>query len=264
MQRDLTVGKHPMLIGRLWPQVLHHWTIAEFQSFLEQNKYPSNTWRDQQESRRQTAIEAMGKGICVPQEVLAEDSSIADDVHMNKASSLAWGRFNARVADLRAQFEVFIGYVLTMDLYRGRIKSLLADMLKQRQTLGRKQMSVVHQGWTLTLQAVDGRPAQISQFGAYGGRAKRVDIYEGKNSFGIADLHAISWDLVESVLTELLIEGSVSYDDIWFFTGVGWQPARTTIQVLTSKVGEHLPRESFQIPTRSGTIPGVAGLVNAY
>lgn len=240
MARNLSVGKHPILIGRLWPQVLHHWTTAEFESFLETNRFPVNTWRDQQEGRRQAAIEAMVKGISVPHEVLVEDLTIAGDAEMNIASSLAWARFNARMADLKTRFELFIGYVLSGDTYRTRIKSLIAAMLSQQQTLGHNQMVVVHQGWTLSLQFCEGRPARLGCFGGFDGRAKSVVVYEGKNSLNLGALHNIAWDLVESVMTELLSEGAVTYDDIWFFTGVGWQPPRTLIHVLTSKAVETL------------------------
>ncbi|ABD72051.1 hypothetical protein Rfer_4365 (plasmid) [Rhodoferax ferrireducens T118] len=235
MQRDLTIGKHPILLGRLWPQVLHHWTADELQSFLKQNRFPANTWRDQQEGRRQAAIEALTSGISVPQEVLKEDASIAEDSEMQIKAAAGWAKFETRMADLRTSFEVFIGYVLTMDIYRSRIKSLLAEMLRQRRTGGPHQMVVTHQDWTLTLKVSGANQKAHGPFGAYGGQYRRVIVTAGVDTLISGWLHTIAWDLVESVLTEFLIDGAFTFDDIWFFTGVGWQPTRNTLVVVTSK-----------------------------
>lgn len=225
--RDLSIGKHPLIIGRTWPKVTYHWTHTELQQFLDENRYPAHTWGDQQNARKRAAVAALRRGNPVPQVVLDEDPSIVEDFEQEKGSDALWSRFNIHLGAMKIEFEKAIGFLTSMDVYRARVTRLLLTMFKQRNTTGVNKMQVKWEDWELTLRAPQPHIAR-SRFGfsAYG---RYVVVAMGADSFGISGIHTISWDIVDSSLFELLKSGQVSYDDIWFFTGVGWTPLRASV-----------------------------------
>jgi len=247
--RDLSIGKHPDLIDRRWPTHVHHWTYGEFERFLSENRYPPNTWRDRQEFRRQRAIKHLLKGAFVPHEVLLEDGTIAADAGTRLEAAESWARFNEELAKTSARFEMFIGYTTSHDAYANGIEALLLGTLKQREPLGATQMYVEHHEWELSISVADARRETTGRFGPHGdGIPKHVTVFNGRNTLGITALHSVDWNVVEVALTNLLLAEKVTLDDIWFLTGVGWQPLRP-IQLQSAASSQAMPVKSKSKPS---------------
>jgi hypothetical protein len=239
MFRDLTIGKHPLLIGRSWPHKVHHWTHGEFENFLDKNCFPANTWSDQQEGRKRVAIDALVKGVWVPAEVLTEDPQIVADAEAvlnSQRASDAWhDHLKTVVPSMIEDFELKTGYAHSMEIYLDWLKSTVRAMLLRCSRVGKSAMQVDWNGWNLTLNIVGVKPPTFGAFGPYGGKAKHVSISGEKNGYRM-HLHEVSWLYVESAIRDLLIEGAITYDQLWFWTEVGYQPPRSSVVTKTDAV----------------------------
>jgi len=228
--RDLSIGKHPVLIGRMWPNAIQHWKEMELDQFLEAHRYPPHTWRDHQEARRQSAIKSLVAGLAVPSEVLEEDASIAADAQMHLADSAAASMRLEREKKESQRLEIALGAWSDEGTYTQRIRLLLRDTLKQRNGHGKSRMAVNHSGWNLQIRLDEGRPARWGYFGTVdGGRQKRLLVVSDTGGCAYVD-----WPRAEAAITKLLTEGLVTFDDVWFLTGTGWQPKRAVVEVLRS------------------------------
>lgn len=229
MERDLSIGKHPLLMGRHWPTKLHHWKATELEVFLEQHNYPRHTHRDQLEARRRACVEALLKKDRVPAEVLAEDPEILMDVEMHRLADVAWLEFGKKLDAKKAEFEGAIGFLTSDEAYMQTMQSLIEHAVKHRQTAGYHQMVTTWNDWHLSLQIDEGRPRSRGHFGAYGGRTKKLNIFLGENRFGISCIHSLEWKYVDQMLNNIWLKDRSSIEDIWFLTGTGWAPSQAAI-----------------------------------
>lgn len=247
IKSDLSIGKHPLIIGKKWPVHIHHWTHDKFEQFMREHRVPVNTWKDQQEARRQSIIQALLKGLPVPAEVLAEDSELEADAEMHRKADAAAVFYQEECKRLKEAFERDIGYTSeTVEQYEDSLRKLLLSMLAvdetKRVVLGKHMMLATYNKDPLLLKIVQGRRPTTGAFGTYGGVESKVHI-----KYGISELapvlHSFAWSLAERLLTELLVEKKLTYDQIWFWTGVGWGPQISVVHQIRSDKksagGEH-------------------------
>lgn len=230
--RDLSIGDHPVLIGRKWPTKIHHWKCDEFEGFLREHRFPANTWNDQQEARRQKAIDVQFKGGWVPKVVRDEDASIDQDVQMKKGSAVAWGKLGDYLRERSVAFQHYVGYTSSVPVYEAKIAQILESAIKQMQRIGPNAILVNHEGWCLTLTTHDARPAANSMFGA---SPKRLQISDGEDGLGVRGIHTIQWGDVDNALNGLLKESRVTLDEIWCFAGMSWRPASPAVVQVVAK-----------------------------
>ena len=146
---------------------------------------------------------------------------------MKRGSDRFWADFSVRKAEATKEFELKIGYCTSFSAYHARVRELFLAMLLQRKPLGVNKMLVQFGGNALSLRIVPPRAGKMGIFGAYGdGVQQHVAVALGPDSLGLSVIHTIEWEIVEQALTDLLVSGQVSLDDVWFFTGTSWQPPR--------------------------------------
>lgn len=139
-------------------------------------------------------------------------------------------------------FERDVGYSVSFDVYHTKLKSILICWLNRSYADPfhpeiRKPLQWGE--WELTLSVDPGRRPEYGRFGMLdGGRPKRLDI-QGFSSSGRID-HAVEWDTVDELMTELLRNVAVTFDQAWFLFGTGWAPAglyRSKVTATTLRPG---------------------------
>lgn len=210
--------------ARPYPLALHHWTTAEFVSFLDKHRFPGNTYDDRIATRRQAVIDAAAKGLYVPDEVLGEDPSLAPEAHAQRESKATLACYlDAQVSACAEQakaLEKALGYWSPAETYYARVKDVLRSALTRTYGDIRKPLRW-QQGWELELSVDRGRRPDQGPFGLWGGRQQALVV----RGIGTGASHRVEWDYVNDALTELLQAGEVSYDQVWLLTGTGWSPA---------------------------------------
>lgn len=234
---DHSIGPHPLIIGKVWPTAIHCWTHDQFAQFMREHNVPVNTWADQQEYRRQAVIQALLNNTPVPQDVLAEDQELERDALMHRRASEGWTRnYDFEVRE-RASFEADIGYSTNFEVYESSLRQILLSMLKpeggKRLTHGKSHMGTRFNQRELALKFIPARPPRLGTFGAFGGSPARVHIILGSSDLGPV-LHSVAWDRIDQLLTNLLSEGEVTHEDVWWWLGSGWQPSSTVVDVIQS------------------------------
>lgn len=218
--RNLQIGRHPIL-NRPYPALLHHWTEAEFERFLDEQRFPRNSNRDHLAWRRHCVIEALAMGEPVPQEVLDEQPDLIVESHARHQSDEAVGSLNVQIAAARDAFEFLIGYSVSADSYRSSLASLLAEAVVTHAAPLHKPFY-----WRSTQVsiAVDhGRAPRWGQFGLLdSGRPKTLQIRPNSNS--VWALHTVKWQQVEAAVEEMLHAGAITLEQVWPLCGTGWIP----------------------------------------
>ena len=227
MARDLSIIKHPLIIGRKWPSKVHHMTQIEFGSFLTEHRFPSHTHNDQQVSRRRYCVDQIAKGEQLPAEVIDEDPSLLKDGQDQRLASEAavsfYDLYQKHLKLEREAFERDLGYCHSHTVYRNALTNLLKATVTSGVPFGQKSTSVLHEGRQLCLKIVESKQPQKGVFGTYGGAPKRLQIIRGAADIGLV-LHTVPFDLIDNLLTELLASKQVTYDQIWNLAGLSWRP----------------------------------------
>ncbi|MFP3637538.1 hypothetical protein [Paraburkholderia sp. SIMBA_054] len=240
-ERNLQVKKE-ILCSRPYPVALHHWTEVEFERFLDEHRFPRNTYADRLASRRLAVVQAIAAGEFVPAQVTAECPELVVDGQAARDASGSLVTLNAFWAERQAAFEQAIGFCTSEAVYRELIKEVLVGVLGR--AFDDIRSPWVWGEWTIVLRLDQGRGARHGRFGLEdAGREKRLLIKPGALSVGA--LHCVDWTRVDNALFELLRDGLLCLDQVWFLTGTGWIPEQMRHARVTevASAGEMLVNE---------------------
>jgi len=108
--RNLSIKKE-ILDSRPHQVAAHHWTEAEFVAFLDEHRYPPNTYRDRLFYRLTVIRDALVNGLYVPPEVMheAETATAIEGAIMEIRFAESAARANAAQAENVARFELELG-----------------------------------------------------------------------------------------------------------------------------------------------------------
>lgn len=130
--------------------------------------------------------------------------------------------------DTAIAFERDLGYTISFGAYRAGIRSILTSWLNRPyadpfQPEIRKPLQ--WGAWVIELSIDQGRPVRTGTFGLMDvGRPKTLRIHARRED-GDA-IKGIDWNAVNNIMAELLSEGAVTYEQVWFLFGTGWTPDR--------------------------------------
>lgn len=237
--RNLQLVPHALLRSHRYPQALHHWREAEFRAFLREDRFPACTLQGHESSRRQAVVKAVAQGLHVPCEVTDE----APELLAEGQAALARAPMNAdRYEELKQarklaldEFEKVVGYQYTTSMYLAGVKAILSGKLAREFAEIRKPSEFGKYQILLTID--EGSRAQYGPYGLLSpGRQKSLHVlFREQEDFWT--LHKIEWQYVNDALFDLLCSGELSYDQVWFLTGLGWVPDQ--MRVTRVSVASH-------------------------
>ncbi len=208
--------------SRPYPCTPSHWTEAEFIGFLNEHRFPPNTYRDRLAGRRNAVITALASGEFVPDEVVAESPDLLGEAAAMQRWTLARDKDFEIWTSRQNDFMRDIGFSQGDVQYRQGIREILLGVLNRDTSLIQSEWS--WRGWPIHLSVDRGRRPVWGYFGPLDdGRPKSLQI---RLAPAASPLHNVAWELAEDVLCELLLAGQLDLERVWFLTGVEWLPAK--------------------------------------
>ena len=232
--RDLSLRKPEYWETRPYPNVLWHWTEAEFDQFLTEHRFPPNTLRDREVGRMLAIRSALVKGEFIPREVMDDEptaEAVADAV-MEISARYAYEVRNKEQQLGTLEFEKAIGYLHSVDQYRTRLDALLAQAAC---ATGRRS---TESGFTLILSDIkevglDGLPFNLTvslrtptKENRHSGSKQWLEIRDARyNDVSLyGDVHRVPFETAESIFRRLLEAGAVTLEQACSVIGHNWKP----------------------------------------
>lgn len=232
--RDLSLRKPYYWETRPYPNVLWHWTEAEFDQFLAEHRFPPPTLRDREVCRVLAIRSALVKGDFIPREVMADGptaEAVADAV-MEISARYAYECKSREQQMGTLEFEKAIGYLHSVDEYRTRLDALLT--LAACAT-GRR---ATDSGCTLILSDIkevglDGLPFNLTvslrtptKENRHSGSKQWLEIRDARyNDVSLyGDVHRVPFDKAECIFRRLLEAGTVTLEQACSVIGNQWKP----------------------------------------
>lgn len=254
--RDLSMRKKEYWETRPYPQVLWHWTEAEFSAFLDQHRFPPNTLRDREEGRVLAIRAALVRGEFIPAEVMADEATaqaVSDAIMEVSANFSAAAKHQAQQDGTR-EFDRAIGCYLSEAERQQRLDRLLMQAARapgrsiegwgvHRTLSDIKDVALEGVSFSLTvslrapsgcdvhadakkwLEVRDARYNDVSLYGAVG---------------------RIPFEQAESVFRRLVETDQVTIDEARSLMGTQWQPY-TVVSVTRSSEGARKLSGSLQM-----------------
>ncbi|MBN3760898.1 hypothetical protein [Burkholderia sp. Ac-20365] len=130
-------------------------------------------------------------------------------------------------------FETAIGYDHSEAVYMAMLKEVLAGALGRSYDVIRTPWQWGE--WSVVLEIDPGRRPSMGHFGLLDhGRQKCLRIKPCQ--IAVSPYHCVEWERVNDALAELLQEGDLSLEQVWFLTGAGWTPVRKAVTVQVAEL----------------------------
>lgn len=255
-QRNLRIGPHPLITGRRYPVVLHHWREDELRTFLEDDRYPARTFDERELARRQAVVDAVAVGEYAPDAVLSEDPSLEATGIAERERRVRFDeeseRRLAREKVARDHFERDVGYTISFDEYYARLAIVLRDYFVR--PVEHMRTACRWGNWDLGLRVIPGRQPEYGRYGQINpGRppALRIAVL----GEGVMIAHDVEWDVANDLMLALLRAREISIEHVWYIFGTGWVPnARARFATVTSLAT--VGADSRQVAQESATMTG--------
>lgn len=231
-QRNLSIVKHPVLIGRKYPAALSHWTSNELETYLLSTHWPANTLKGHESSRRVQITDALKSGKWVPQVVMdeAEGQDALEDAIMWVKAEASWSIALANHKSNVSQFEMVMSYCSSKDDFEQKIESLIvsactkATLLRVNTLSEAAQTGLYFDGsgipgfnkLTLTMLSTERTQRKMTHLSIRDGTYPDVSVW--------GELMRISVDKVESYLRTLMKSGALTLAQCRLLMGSFWTP----------------------------------------
>jgi hypothetical protein len=231
--RDLSLRKPEYWETRPYPNVLWHWTEAEFDQFLTAHRFPPNTLRDREVGRMLALRSALVKGEFIPREVMDDASTVnaVADAVMEIQSRYAGEARNHEQQLGTLAFEKAIGLHSTAEycLRRGALLAQAACATGRRATDSGctlilsdiKEVGLDGLGFNLTVSLRT--PTKENR---HSGSKQWLEIRDARyNDVSLyGDVHRIPFERAETIFRNLMESNQVTLDQARSLMGPYWAP----------------------------------------
>lgn len=254
--RDLSMRKKEYWETRPYPNVLWHWTEAEFSSFLDQHRFPPNTLRDREEGRVLAIRAALVRGEFIPPEVMADEATaqaVSDAMMEVSANFSAAAKSQAQQEGMR-EFDRAIGSYLPETDFQQRLDALLVQAARAP---GRP---IEASGVDRVLSEIkevelEGLPFKLTvslrtpnEYNVHSGKKKWLDVRDARyNDVSLyGTVGRIQFEQAESTFRRLMDTDQVTIAEARSVMGAQWQPY-SVVSVTRSPKGARKPCGSLQM-----------------